>query len=149
MKSLFNPADNQEIIDRINKLTPETLPDWGKMNVAEMLAHAQQPMKVALGELIIKPSVFGKFFGRFIKNGLLNDEPFKKGLPTAKEFLTPHHGKFEEEKNSLIALIQKFKNGGPDGISKDPHPFFGKMTGDEWDVFQWKHLDHHLRQFGV
>ena len=63
MKSLFNPADNQEIIDRINKLTKETLPDWGKMNVAEMLAHAQQPMKVALGELIIEPTFFGKFFG--------------------------------------------------------------------------------------
>ncbi len=35
------------------------------------------------------------------------------------------------------------------GLSKDPHPFFGNLNSEEWDTLNWKHLDHHLRQFGV
>ena len=149
MKSLFNAPYNQGVIDRINALSPASKPLWGKMQVAQMLAHAQQPLKVALGELKLKRGVMGFIFGRMAKKKMLADGDLKKNLPTAKEFLVRTDLLFEEEKKKLIALIQRFYQSGPQGLTKEDHPFFGKLTTEEWDRLQWKHLDHHLRQFGV
>jgi hypothetical protein len=83
------------------------------------------------------------------KKQLLADKPFKQNLPTAPQFMVKDYGVFESEKQKLTAMINKFQQGGPGKLSQDPHPFFGKLTVDEWDQLQWKHLDHHLRQFGV
>jgi hypothetical protein len=60
-----------------------------------------------------------------------------------------HESNVDEEKRCLVALVQRFAQTGPDGITKDPHPFFGKLTTKEWDTLQWKHLDHHMRLFGT
>ena len=149
MPSLFNATDNQQIIYRINNLSPDNLPQWGKMNATQMLAHSQLPLKVAFGELKLKRGLLGMLFGGIAKRQLMADKPFKQNLPTAPQFLVKDYENFESEKGKLINMIQKFNVDGPGGLSKDPHPFFGKLTTDEWDLLQWKHLDHHLRQFGV
>ena len=149
MKSLFNTYDNREVIDRINKLTPGTKQLWGKMSVAQMLAHAQAPLKVAYGELKLKRGLLGMLFGGFAKKSLLKPEPFKKHLPTAPDFIVRNNREFDEEKTNLIMLVEIFEKNGPAGLTKESHPFFGKLTIEEWDRLQLKHLDHHLRQFGV
>ena len=149
MKSLFNAPDNQEVIDRINALTPASKPLWGKMHVAQMLAHAQQPLKVAFGELKLKRGVIGFLFGKMAKRQMLASEQLKKNLPTVKEFMVKTDLLFEEEKKKLIALVQRFYQAGSKGLTQDAHPFFGKLTSEEWDKLQYIHLDHHLRQFGV
>jgi hypothetical protein len=149
MKSLFNPVDSQEIIDRINRLDVDMKPLWGRMNVAQMLAHCQQPLKVAYGEAKGTQSFVGKLFGRLAKKQLLSGKPMKRNLPTDKTFLIADSREFVKEKEQLIALVKKFQTGGPAILSKDPHPFFGKLTVEEWDQLSWKHLDHHLQQFGV
>jgi len=149
MKSVFNPSVTKEIIDRIESLTPDAQAEWGKMNVAQMLAHAQEPLKVACGELKLKRGFIGILFGSLAKKSLLKKEPFKKHLPTDPNFIVKDNRNFEEEKDKLISLVNRFAKDGPEGITKDPHPFFGKLTVEEWDTLQWKHLDHHLRQFGV
>jgi hypothetical protein len=150
MKSLFDPVHNQEIIDRIHTLTPASQALWGKMNVSQMLAHSQQPLRVAYGELQLKRSLLGVIFGGMVKRMMVNDEkPFKPNSPTDKTFIISDNRDFEQEKKKLIELIQRFSKEGPAGIRKDPHPFFGKLTNEEWDILQWKHLDHHLRQFAA
>jgi len=149
MKSLFDPLVNKEIVDRIDSLTPDAKAQWGKMNVAQMLTHAQRPLKVAYGELQLKRGLIGLLFGGMAKKSLLKNEPFKRNSPTDPNFVVKDNRSFEEERKNLRALIVKFEKGGPEGITKDPHPFFGKLTVEEWDILQWKHLDHHLRQFGV
>ena len=148
LKSLFNKYDNQEIIDRINRLSPNSESHWGKMNVSEMLYHAQRPINVAFEELRIKRGLIGILFGGIVKKQLLGDKPFKRDSPTAKEFIPTGNHDFENEKKSLITLVQKFEKS-QSIITKEDHPFFGKMTPQEWDILMWKHLDHHLRQFGV
>ena len=148
MKSLFNSAHNREIIDRINKLTNESNALWGKMNVSQMLYHCQVPLEVAYGELKLKKTFIGFLFGRIAKKQLLT-KPFKKHLPTDKHFLVKHQPEFENSRKKLIALVERFAVDGTAGITKDSHPFFGKMTSEEWDILQWKHLDHHLSQFGA
>ncbi len=53
------------------------------------------------------------------------------------------------ERRRLSELVRRFNAGGAGGLSKTPHPFFGKLTSKEWDQLTCNHLDHHLRQFGV
>jgi hypothetical protein len=151
MKSLYNTLDNQEVVNRITKLTPHAVPNWGKMNVAQMMAHINVTMKTVFGEIKFKRSLIGILFGNKYKNKLTStEEAFARGLPTSKKFVTIADQKdFEAEKKNLITYIQKFSQLGPDGVSKDPHPFFGYMNPQQWDTLVWKHLDHHLRQFGV
>ena len=149
MPSLFNPSDNQQMIDRINNLTPDTKALWGKMNVSQMITHNQRPLQVAFGKLKLKKGLIGFLFGGIAKKQLLKDIPFKKNLPTAPGFVVKDERKFDEEKENLISLVERFVKDGPAGLTKEPHPFFGKLTTDEWDKLQWKHLEHHLSQFGV
>jgi hypothetical protein len=149
MESLFNASGAEHFISRINKLTPQSQPQWGKMDVAQMLTHCQKFIQVALGELKadVNP-LLALLFGRAAKKSLLNGKPFKKNLPTLKEAVITDPRKFDEEKNALIAVIRKFHS---DRGSRVParHPFFGKLAPHEWDLLQAKHLDHHLQQFGA
>jgi hypothetical protein len=113
-----------------------------------MLAHCHQPLRVALGELPLKRSLIGFLFGRMAKKMLLSPKPWKPDMPTAPEFKVQDQRDFDREKASLLALVKRFGQAGPAGLTKLPHPFFGKLTNDEWQALQWRHLDHHLRQFG-
>jgi hypothetical protein len=147
MKSIFNATDNAEFIDRIDKLSPSSQALWGKMNVSQMLAHCQVVIQVALGELQLKRNLLGFLFGTMAKKQIL-EKPLKQNLPTFSEAKITDAKNFDKEKQKLIELIKRF-SAGPSVISKDPHPFFGPLTIDEWNTLQVKHLDHHLRQFGV
>lgn len=150
MKSLFNPKDNTDIINRIEQLTPITLSQWGKMTVSQMLKHCQQPIKVAQGTLKLKSNwLISFFFAKSAKKQLTDSQPLKKDLPTSKEFIINYEPNFEEAKKGLIELVTKFSEEGEAVIKVTKHPFFGEMTLKEWDALQWKHLDHHLKQFGV
>lgn len=150
MQSLFNKEYSQEFITRINKLNTATQANWGKMNVAQMLNHCQIPLKMASGELKAKPNPLIKFiFGKSAKRQLVNDPEFKKNLPTFREAKVVDAKVFEEEKAKLIKEVERFHQKGPEGLTKHEHPFFGPMSVQDWDTLQVKHLDHHLRQFGV
>ncbi|HEU4496349.1 MAG TPA: DUF1569 domain-containing protein, partial [Flavobacterium sp.] len=148
MNSIFDHEGNRKLIDRIHTLTPISLNEWGTMNVSQMLVHCQMPIKVAFGELYLKGGIIAFLFGKAAKKQMLREAPFKKNLPTAKEFTVKGHPDFEESKKILIQMIEKFKEG-PAVIKNKKHPFFGNLTDAEWDHMQWKHLDHHLKQFGA
>ncbi len=149
MNSLSDKNNNTEIIERINHLSFSTQRQWGKMSAAQMLAHCAVGLHGAMSNEKQKRSFMGFFFGKIAKKQVFKDEPFKKELPTDKKFIIHEDKNFDSEKNNLISLIQKFSAIEPGNIGHEPHPFFGKMTADEWGILQWKHLDHHLRQFGV
>jgi len=149
MPSIFQPTDSAEIVKRIQSLRPDAEAQWGKMQVAQMLAHLQQSVRVATGDLKLKRALIGILFGRMAKKGLTKPTPFKRGLPTAPEFRISDARDFASEQRKLVELVQRFSRGGPAALTKEQHPFFGSMTSEEWDLLQWKHLDHHLRQFGA
>ena len=146
VKNLFDPAVKQEIISRINQLSPGSQSKWGKMDVAQMLAHCQMPLGVAVGKHTLKGSFFIKLIGPLFKKKLFNEQPFKQNLPTDKSFKMTDPKDFEYEKQSLIQMINDFSETN---MSGEPHPFFGKLTKEEWSKGTWKHLDHHLMQFRV
>ena len=146
LKSLFDPTVKEEIITRINSLKPATQRKWGKMDVAQMLAHCKAPMGVPLGKHNLKGNFVFRLFAPLIKKQLYNDKPFRKNLPTDKTFKIAEQREFETEKRELIALINCFSE---ETIVRDVHPLFGKLTLQQWSNSNWKHLDHHLQQFGV
>lgn len=148
MKSIFNPEDNAGIINRLKKLTPEHKALWGKMTVNQMLAHLQPPIQVAVGALPLKQSIIGFLFGKWALKTLDGEKPFNKNLPTAPEFVIKNQPDFAVEHANVLRMVQRYADEGPGLITTNPHPFFGKMTLTQWDNLQWKHLDHHLRQFG-
>lgn len=149
MQSLFDPTESQAILDRIKRLNPASQGQWGVMNVAQMLAHTQQPLRVAMGDLELKRTWLGALIGPWAKRSMLKPRPFRRNMATDKSFVVTDQRQFDTERNKLVGLIQRYTTGGPDVLIKKPHPFFGPMTTAEWDILQWKHLDHHLRQFGV
>ena len=146
VKSLFDSTVKQEIISRINKLTPQSQRQWGKMDTAQMMAHLQMPMGVGLGVHTIPRSFIGRIFGPFAKKILYNDKPFSRNLPTDRSFIMKDAKDFLKEKEQLINMINQFNENN---IVDTPHPFFGKLTKEQWAKGTWKHLDHHLQQFGV
>lgn len=146
VKNLFDAAVKQDIIDRINKLTPDAQRHWGKMDVAQMLAHCQMPLGVAVGKHKLKSSFLIGLIGPLFKKKLFNDKPFTQNLPTDKSFKIANPRDFEKEKQNLIQMINDFSETT---MSNERHPFFGKLTKEQWSKGSWKHLDHHLRQFGV
>lgn len=149
MHSLFDKTIYTNIVDRINNLSAESKAQWGKMNVAQMLAHCKEAFKVPLSEKEIPRIFLGRLIGWTIKAKLYNEEPWKKNLPTAPNFLIKDERNFQDEKTALLDLVNKFYLAGAGGISKYPHPFFGKLTAEQWGKSMYKHLDHHLSQFAV
>ena len=150
MKSVFNPTHTAELISRINKLTPETQPQWGKMSVSQMLAHCNVTYEMAFEDKHAKPGAFKKFLLKmFVKPIVVNEKPYKKSSQTAPEFLIKDERNFEKEKQRLINYIQKTEQmGAPAFEGKESHSF-GPLNTQEWNNMFYKHLDHHLTQFGV
>lgn len=147
INNLFVASVKQEIIERINKLTPATQHQWGKMDVAQMLAHVQIPIGVAFGTNVVKGNWLMKLILPLFKKALYDDRPWKQGLPTDKTFIMTGQSKdFEKEKKSLLEMINRFTENN---MINEKHPVFGKLTKEQWSKATWKHLDHHLKQFGV
>lgn len=148
-KSLFVAADREEMLARLARLSPAAKPQWGKMDVAQMCAHCQVALRVALGELELQRSLIGVLFGGLARRKLLSRKPWGRNLPTAPEFRITGSRDFAREHAALVDLVRRFGGGGPSKLTQKPHPFFGKLTAEEWSTLQWRHLDHHLTQFGV
>lgn len=149
MKNLFDQPAYDEILQRLQKLTPQSQRLWGKMTVAQMLAHCKVAFSVPLSEKKMPRMFLGLLLGWTIKSKLYNESPWKKNLPTAPNFIIRDERDFEIEKAALIDLINQFHKGGPGNVGKFPHPMFGRFNPEQWGKSMYKHLDHHLQQFGV
>ncbi len=149
MKNLFDTDTYSEITQRINSLSPESQRQWGKMNVAQMMAHCKEAFKVPLSKVRIPRMFIGLLIGWAFKKKLYNEDPWKKNLPTAPNFIIKDKRDFEKEKQELSEMIGQFYSGGSEKVGLFPHPMFGILTTEQWGKSMYKHLDHHLMQFGA
>lgn len=145
-KNLFNPSVKQEIIQRINTLNNGSSPIWGKMSAAQMFKHCSLILQIALQNPKHKRTIMGRIFGPLIKISVVGPKPFKKNGFTPKIFKVETEENFEVRKKELLELVQRFT---PENVSDKVHPMFGLLTDEEWGQSQYKHLDHHLSQFGA
>lgn len=150
MKNLFEPASVAELKERIGRLTPDSTRQWGKMNAAQAMAHCSTSMEMAVGDCNPPRVLIGRVIGRMVKPlAIGNDKPMKKNSPTAPVLVVKDDRDLNTERTRLLRLIDRFAAGGPSRCTTNPHTFFGPLTPDEWAVLMYKHVDHHLRQFGT
>jgi len=150
-KSLYNTEDYQEIVNRINSLTPETQPEWGSMSVAQMMAHCAEAQEVSNGsrELTGTPLLVRLFFKGMIRKAVMGEKPFKRHLQTHPQYKQTSEKDFANEKGRLLTSITDFVEMDEAKAADINHPIFGTTEREERGWGMYKHLDHHLSQFGV
>lgn len=151
LPNIFTQDVAEEVIQRIEKLTPETQARWGKMNVAQMLAHCNVTYELVYEEdKHPKPNFFMKFILKsMVKGKVINEEPYKSNSPTAPAFLIKDSRVFNDEKKRLIDHIRKTQQLGENHFDHKVSHSFGPLTKVEWNNMFYKHLNHHLGQFGA
>ncbi|GLH74921.1 hypothetical protein GETHLI_34230 [Geothrix limicola] len=150
MKNLFEAPAVESLKTRLASLAPEQPRLWGRMNAAQALAHCSAGLEMAMGFRRPPRDLLGRIIGRIIKRlALGNEEPMRRNTPTQQDLVVTGTPDFEAERARLRGLIDTFSTGGPEVCSTHPHTFFGPLTPQEWSVLMYKHLDHHLRQFGA
>ena len=150
MKNIFETKETEAVINRINRLSPTTKPKWGKMSADQMLAHCNVTYEMTYEDKHPKPNGFTKFMLKvFVKNAVVGDKPYKKNSRTAPQFIISDAKHFVEEKARLIDYINKTQGLGAAHFDGKVSHSFGGLTTQEWNNMFYKHLDHHLNQFGV
>lgn len=152
MKNILTQPVAEEVIARINNLTEQSQPHWGKMSVDQMFAHCNVPYDMVYNpDKFKKPNGFAKFMIKLFAKKMVTtfSKPYPKNGRTAANFIITDKREFEKEKSLLIDNINiTAKNGATYFDGKESHAM-GKLTKDEWNVMFYKHIDHHLNQFGV
>ena len=150
MKNLFEATTVEEVKQRISRLGPGNERQWGTMTASQALAHCSASMEWAVGDTSAPRMFIGSIIGRMIKGKVLgDDQPMRRNSPTAKTLVVNDDRDLASEQKRLCAFVDRFAAGGPNGCTTHPHTFFGRLTPDEWAILTYKHLDHHLRQFGA
>jgi Protein of unknown function (DUF1569) len=150
LPNIFTIEVSDNIIKRINKLNNSTPAQWGKMSVAQMLAHCNVTYEMVYEDIHPKPNFFMKFILKsFIKKVVTNEVPYKKSSQTAPQFIIKTDKDFDVEKNRLEQYIQKTRQLGEANFNGKESHSFGVLNTTEWNNMFYKHLNHHLSQFGV
>ncbi len=150
MRTLFEPTTVDDVQARLQRLEPGQQRLWGTMTVAQALAHCSAGLEMALGDRRPPRVLIGRVLGPLVKRVALgNNEPLRRNSPTVPDLVVSDRRDFEPERTRLAGLIDRFAVGAAPGCTTHPHPFFGRLTPDQWAELTYKHLDHHLRQFSV
>jgi len=150
LPNIFSAGVAASLVERINQLKSDTQPQWGKMDVAQMLAHCNVTYEMVYEDKHPKPNFLMKFFLKsFIKNTVTNEKPYKRNSQTAPAFLIKSDKDFDAEKKRLVGYITKTQQIGEIYFDQKESHSFGRLTREEWNNMFYKHLDHHLHQFGV
>ena len=149
MTSLFHPPDCEALRRRFVELQPDGPRLWGRMDAGQMLAHCAKGLEAAMTERPVKQVLLGRLVAPFLRPLVLGERPFRRNAPTSSHFLVADARDFDAEMRRLAHLLDRFIQRGPEPASQVPHVFFGRLSGDQWGRLMYKHLDHHLRQFGV
>src|SRR5258708_4103534 len=150
MKTLGNPADKQVLIERLQKVRSDSSSAWGKMSAPQMICHLNDSFRLVQGEKQVAPkdNLFTRTVMKWVALSL--PIPWPHGLQGPPEIDQQIGGtppaEFEADKLDLVSLTERFA-GKPECLASTRHPFFGKLTIEEWMRWAYLHMDHHLRQF--
>ncbi|MEO8769874.1 MAG: DUF1569 domain-containing protein [Ferruginibacter sp.] len=148
MKSTLDKSGRDELITRINSLSENNISKWGKMNVFQMIKHCILWEEMIFGNTTYKRVFIGRIFGKIaLKNILKDEKSLKQNTPTIPSFIIKEtSGNINQEKIKWVSIIDQYEHFTNDNFI---HPFFGKMTKEQIGYMAYKHIDHHLRQFGA
>lgn len=148
MQNMFTTADRAEIERRLTALGPSCSRQWGKMTAAQMLAHCAVALEVPLGERQARQGFLGRLLTPFMLSSILGERPLRRNVPTDAEEVVVDERDFSQEQRRLVDVLTRLCDRGTAAADGKIHSFMGRLTGQQWGRFVYKHLDHHLRQFG-
>lgn len=148
-KNFFDDDTYEALLERLDRLLPDSAPAWGKMNAAQMLAHCSEVAEVANGKALEGTPWYIGLFGGLIKKLVLSGRPYPRGTKTHPQYIIGEDNDFDREKARLLEVLAAMHSGGRAQAGRKRHPIFGAMTADEHGWATYKHLDHHLTQFQV
>ncbi len=148
-KSLYEHQVYEECTKRVQQLTEGTAAHWGSMNSAQMLAHCSEILEVSNGKELKNTPFLAKLFKGYIRKMVVGDKPYGKGVKTHPQYLQREPKDFQEQRSRLLKAIDIFYNMDKAEASNIKHSMFGVMSPEEKGWSAYKHLDHHLTQFGV
>lgn len=149
MKTIFDAETHSEVLERLGKLSPDSERQWGKMSPGQMMEHTARALEMATGRKPMQQAFLGKAIGWIFKSSFLGEKPFPQNSPTGPTLIIKDEHDFESTRERLKELIDEFHALGETGTDGNIHGFFGPLTGKQWGETQYKHVDHHLRQFGL
>lgn len=150
MEAILDEFVLKNIKKRVVKVAPDFLPSWGKMNAAQMFGHLNKSIEFLFTDKKVKRMFIGRIIGKLIlKKALKSNDPLTKNSPTAPNFIVTTSVDFESEKLLFLKKLDQLNGLKEKDLEGKVHPFFGKMTGNQWNVLIYKHVDHHLKQFNV
>ena len=148
MTSAWDPNVRSSFVARTRNLTADTKPRWGKMNAAAMMAHVNDALRMALGDLPVKSKNLPLRY-KPIRHLFIYYLPMPKGAPTAPELIARcKSASLDDERKAFAELLDRCGGVAP-GAKLGEHPVFGDLSYDEYGALIAKHTDHHLRQFGL
>lgn len=141
-----------EFIPLLNNLPAENMGKWGKMNGQQMVEHVAGFFKVSTGKIkfpLVTPAehlpkyreflMSDKGFRENTKAPVLPEEPLPVRLANMQEAIN-------QLDNEIKEFIRLFSNNEQ---LVALHPVFGELNFDEWVLLHYKHVTHHLKQFGL
>lgn len=150
LPDIFSQSVTDSLVSRINKLDTNSNPLWGKMDVAQMLAHCNVTYELTYETMHPRPNAFMRFILKtFLKKIVVGEKAFKKNSPTSPVFKKVEEENFVKQKARLLAYLQTTVEKGRVYFEGKENLSFGKLTANEWNNLFYKHLNHHLEQFGV
>jgi len=148
--SIYDVSTTQSLHARIDLLNENSLGLWGKMTVGQMLSHCAVPYEQILGFNTTQPPLFMRVILKlFLKKSMVNEVPYKQNLPTAPSFIRTEQYDLDKEKDRLKGLIKTIQEMGAEKLAATPSLSLGMLSAKEWNDLLYKHIDHHLQQFGV
>lgn len=149
MQSLLDQSFRDEIVARINRLSPDAQRRWGTMSVGQMLCHVSDQLRFAVGDLQPNPEATGPLTWRPVQWFGIVVAPWPKGkIQTSPQLLQTSPADLERDRAALQSLIERFVDRAHEG-PLGPHPMFGYLPTGLWTRLAGRHLDYHLRQFGL
>jgi hypothetical protein len=149
MPLVHDPSFRSSLVGRLRTLRPDQPRRWGKMSVDQMLWHVNSGLTMAMGKLDVTGVEFPSLpLPRGVVKFLVLNVPWPKGAPTLPPLRAEHAYDFEAERKRCLELIETVANTPIDGAWAK-HPTLGRMSGREISRLHAKHIDHHLKQFGV
>lgn len=120
------------------------------MSVDQMLAHCNVAYEMVYEDIHKKPGFLLSFFLKtLVKKKVVGPDPYPRNSPTAPAFKQTTPKDFAKEKARLVGFLERVQKDGVARFEGRESPSFGALTSSEWQVLFYKHLNHHLTQFGV
>ena len=145
--TIWNTADRDAIMRRFGRLSPDARPKWGSLDAPRMVTHVTDAIRASMGEIQMTP-IAGPLQYWPVNVLVMFYMPWPKSVPTAPELLSRPPVNWPTELAELRSTMDRF-------VARDvkgpwtPHVAFGSISGRQWGRLMYRHLDHHLVQFGA